>query len=300
MSEKHKVIAPSLCDLSDELGGRFFHRLCIGAKRDVLVLSAAKPLSVTAGRNRDKMQFRVYRWHNGELQEFDLPSTPQVYYSVQAVGDNYLCMASRCAPEERNAHLFSARGDWLGSWHAGDGIADVQISPDGKIWVSYFDEGVFSGSPIGAQGLVCFDSQGKLLFAFRKDCPSIPEECDGMADCYALNVASNRDTWLCYYTKFPLVHLRDLTFKEMFSPPPEMIGTHAFAVCGWRRLFVGGYKFRNRLFWRDEASKRQVEIEVVDENGAPLTWERAHGRGADLFLCSEAKVHTLSLNEIGL
>lgn len=231
MIEKQTVVAPLLCDLTEELGKRFFHQLCIGAKRDVLMLSTLKSLSVTAGRSRDKTQFRVHHWHNGELQEFDLPMTPQVYYFAQALGQYYLSVAARCVSQEHNAFVFDAQGNLLRSWHVGDGIEDVQVAPNGQIWVSYFDEGVFSGNPLSAQGLVCFDSQGKLPFEFLKDCPAMPEECDGMADCYALNVASNRDTWLCYYTKFPLVHLREFAFKDAFPPPPEMIGSNAFAVC---------------------------------------------------------------------
>ena len=55
---------------------------------------------------------------------------------------------------------------------------------------------------------------------------------------------------------------------------------------------------KKQLFWRDEASGRQVEIEAVDENGELITWNRVCGRGADLFLCDGARVRMLSLNEI--
>ena len=299
MNQKQRVTAPLLCDLTDELGERFFHRLCIGAKRDVLMLSTAKRHKYKGFRLKGEPQFRIHHWHNGFIQRTDLPTLSQIFYFVGAVGDNYLCIVARCAPEEHNAFLFDAQGQLLRSWHVGDGIEDVQISPNGKIWVSYFDEGVFGDTPMGEQGLVCFNLLGELLFEFIKDCPAMPKMCDGMADCYALNVASNRDTWLCYYTNFSLVHLRELTFKEAFPPPPEMIGSHAFAVCDWRRLFVGGYHFKQQLFWRDEASKRQLEIEAVDENGDAITWKRAQGRGADLFLCDDAKVHILSLSEVG-
>ena len=223
------------------LGERFFHWLCLGAKRDVLMFSTAQAKPPLGVKHEGKRQFRLHHWHNGKIAEFDLPPTDQIFYYAQKIGENYLCVAGRCAREEQNAHLFDANGELLRSWHAGDGIEDVQVAPNGQIWVSYFDEGVFSGLPLGAQGLVCFNERGQILFQFRKDCPQLPEECDGMFDCYALNVASNRDTWLFYYTKFPLVHLRDLAFKEFFSPPPEMIGSHAFAVCDCRRLFVGGY-----------------------------------------------------------
>ena len=301
MSEKQAVTAPLLCDLTKELGERFFHRLCVGAKRDVLMLSTAKRPTWKGPRLKGTAQFRVHHWHAGSLREIELPETSQTFFYFQRLGEDYLCVAARCAPDESNAHVFDAQGQLLRSWHMGDGIADVQVAPNEKIWVSYFDEGVFAMKSdfYGTQGLICLDKQGAPLFGFRNDCPAMPEECDGMADCYALNVASNRDTWLFYYTQFPLVHLRDLAFKQYFAPPPEMIGSHAFAVCDWRRLFVGGYHFKDKLFWRDEASKRQVEIEAVDEQGAPVTWKRCVGRGADLFLIDDARVRMLSLNEVG-
>lgn len=299
-SVKQTVVAPVLCDLTENLGERFFHQLSIGAKRDVLMLSTQEEMSVSVGRSQGPKNFRVHHWHAGALHQFDLPPTPQVYFHVQALDKNYLCVASRCAPEERNAHLYTDSGQHFGSWHVGDGVEDVQISPDGQVWVSYFDEGVFGDTEYSPQGLTCFDGRDfRFTFGFRNDIVNLPDYAQGMADCYALNVASNRDTWLLYYTDFPLVHLREFQIKDVFAPTPEIIGAHAFAVCSSRRLFVGGYERRGRLFWRDDAIKRQVEIEVVDEMGKPLTWNYAGGRGADLFLCENARVRMLSLNEIG-
>jgi len=58
----------------------------------------------------------------------------------------------------------------------GDGIADVQTTTRGDIWVSYFDEGVFgnygwgydeASTPIGAPGLVRFDRQGSVLWSYH-------------------------------------------------------------------------------------------------------------------------------------
>jgi len=72
----------------------------------------------------------------------------------------------------------------------GDGIQDVQATEDGKIWVSYFDEGVYGNfgwgnpggpSPIGASGLIRFDRAGAIEWEF--DPPANVEPID---DCYAL------------------------------------------------------------------------------------------------------------------
>lgn len=293
MNQKQKVVAPLLCDLTDELEGRRFHQLSIGAKRDVFVLSTLK--------NGRRPPLQINHWHNGIGQKVDLPEEAPMFHWVGAMVEGYLCVAggwSRESSKEHNAFLFDPHGNLLRSWHVGKGIADVQVSPKGrKIWVSYFDEGVLNGQ-LAQQGLNCFNAQGEHLFGFARDVDKSPD-IGSIIDCYALNIASDRDAWLFYHTDFPIVHLRDLEEKERFSPPPEMIGSDAFAVCDSRRLFAGGYRFKNQLFWRDEASQRQVKIEAVDENGDAIKWKNLHGRGADLFLCDDAKVHILSLNEIG-
>ena len=297
--EKQRVTAPLWCDLTEGLNGRHLHALRVGAQRDVLALSTAEPLQIAGGRSRRIAQFRVHHWRNGSSREFDLPPSKQMFYHAQKLGDHYLCVAARCAPDERNAHIFDARGEALHSWHAGDAIADVQVAPGDLVWISYFDQGALSGIEPSGQGLACFNAQGERVFGFADDVSTHSAELDMIWDCYALNVASKRDTWLCYYGGFPLVHLRDFAVKEIFPPPPEMIGSHAFAVCDWRRLFAGGYHFKNQIFWRDESSGRQVEIEMTDEAGDALNWNHACGRGADLFLCDEARVRMLSLTEIG-
>lgn len=49
----------------------------------------------------------------------------------------------------------------------GDGSEDLQTTLDGKIWVSYFDEGIF-GNTLGAEGAICFDSAGSPVFRFAE------------------------------------------------------------------------------------------------------------------------------------
>ena len=153
-----------LCDLTANLGDHNLHSLNIGAKRDVLAISTKGELRARAGRSPGPKNFRVHHWHAGNYRQFDLPPTPQIYYHVQPLGNDYLCVASRCAPDEPNAHLFDDGGNALSSFHAGDGIEEVQVAPDSKIWISYFDEGVFSGSPLSSEGLVCFDARGRAAF----------------------------------------------------------------------------------------------------------------------------------------
>jgi hypothetical protein len=119
---------------------------------------------------------------------------------------------------DANGHIFSSEGRFLHSFLLGDGIQDVQATRDGRIWTSYFDEGIFGNygwnEPIGASGLICWDDTGTQRYAYT---PS--SGLDSICDCYALNVATDCDTWCYYYTEFPLVHLRDTQIVAAWDCP---------------------------------------------------------------------------------
>ena len=285
--ESQEVVANLYCDFTGEVVGRHFHSLSIGPKSDVLVLSLAAPAP------RFGPATNSFVLHLGQ-NRVELPPTTQFLSSAQPMlGGSFLCVAHRCGVGEKNAHAFSADGSLLDSWHVGDGIEDVQATRDGQLWISYFDEGVYGGTELSHQGLNCFGVCGQRLFGFG-DARGTLSPID---DCYALNVANDRDAWLFYYSGFPLVHLRDRKVKAVYEPP-EMIGSHAFAVQGLRFLFLGGYTHKKRIFWRDESRKLQVELDLRDGKGEPIGWQRARGRGADLFLLDGPKVWRLSLDEI--
>ena len=115
-----------------------------------------------------------------------------------------------------NAKVFARDGALKREFLLGDGIRDVQATTDGRIWVSYFDEGIFGGSvmgePIGKPGLILWDRFGSRIFAY-----SPPQELGlygQMTECYGLNAVSDKDAW-CYYLDmapsgtFPLISIRE-------------------------------------------------------------------------------------------
>ena len=157
------------------------------------------------------------------------------------------CWCERRAKGEtdRNAHVFSLDGTPIRSFHAGDGIEEVQTTEAGDIWVSYFDEGVFGDTPLGGSGLACLDSAGRVEFKFNDLAlaGSVPD----IADCYAFNVCSDQEVWACYYTDFPLVRLVDRQVARIWAKV-GVTGSHAFAVLGQRVLFAGTYKNAEQPF----------------------------------------------------
>jgi hypothetical protein len=304
---KQQVTATPLYDLNQQLEGRDLTSLSVGTNRDILTASTATPLPHIHGmvlRQEQEFLSHIHHWTRSGVQEIALSPSRGVFRDVQTVRDGYLCVDSLSRGEEHNANVFDGSGNLLRSWHAGDAVEDVQVTPAGDAWVSYFDEGIFGSSPLSPQGLNCFNTRGEHTFGYVNTWRRKFIQCD-MADCYALNVASNRDTWLCYYTQFPLVHLVEKQIFEVFEPSEEMIGTNAFALSRSSILFVGGYKFKRRIFWRNLITGKQIELEVVTEEGEPLTWSYAQGRGyvqgrgSDLFIIDGLKVWMLSLNDIG-
>ena len=67
--------------------------------------------------------------------------------------------------------VYGSDGHVEGAFLMGDGIADVQSDDAGNIWTSYFDEGIFGNNgwnePVGAPGLLCFDSTGRITWHFQ-------------------------------------------------------------------------------------------------------------------------------------
>jgi hypothetical protein len=188
--------------------------------------------------------------------------------------------------------VYSAEGRLLRELLLGDGIQSVQATSSGVIWTSYFDEGVLGNhgwrKPVGATGLVAWDAHGRRLYEFGPAAGLEP-----ILNCYALNVASERSTWLYYSSTFPLVHLRDRRVETHWAIPVR--GSEAFAVWGRLALFAGGYEGKEEYHLFDLGREGRIEevalLTLQDEEGAPLRAEVVIGRGAALYLLRGEQVY---------
>ncbi|MGL5076251.1 MAG: hypothetical protein ACRDBG_10530, partial [Waterburya sp.] len=119
---------------------------------------------------------------------------------------------------EKNGRIYSYGGEFSREILLGDGIESVQTTSGGIIWTSFFDEGVFGNfgwnEPVGSSGLVAWDSEGNKIYDFEAT-----DNLDSICDCYALNVESDSDVWLYYYTEFPLVHLHHQKIQSVWDIP---------------------------------------------------------------------------------
>jgi hypothetical protein len=196
--------------------------------------------------------------------------------------------------------LGDARGGYTAFHHAsgkltnrifdlGDGSQDLQTTANGQIWVSYFDEGVF-GLGIGRAGLICFDSSGTPVFRYSDLAES--QQLAFIDDCYALNVISDDEVWLCYYSDFPLVCLRGF---ELQLPPKKLGPTRSFAISNGAAIcskaYVPGELFKQSL----AGDQSRTAVFPADEAGKiippPFT---AAARGRRMCLRTDTSVYLSS------
>jgi hypothetical protein len=293
MAKVGRIQASCVCDTEEVAPARHVVRVTAGPHSDLVVLSLDAPpdyrRTAPSGASFAKLRaghtnrYRIDHLRGGEWSSLALAPTDENFHCVQPLGgSDWLLVRGRAdGNSDRNAHVYGPNGTCLRSFHAGDGIEDIQATAEGRVWVSYFDEGVFGDTALGQAGLACLDSSGRVGFRFNElaSAGAVPD----IADCYALNVCSNREAWLCYYTDFPLVRLVDGQAAGLWAGV-GVEGSHAFAVSGRRVLFAGDYEKRDRLFLVDLATSKVRERIPVDEAGKPIEGFAAFGRGSRLWL----------------
>jgi hypothetical protein len=297
------VTATRLVEFADVLDGRHLTAVSVGPSFDPVLLSLERPPdyrrstahgSFPKHRAAKSNCFRVH-FRAGEQWCFlDLPPTTENYHAVQPLREGrWLLVRGRAGRSDRNAHLFEADGTPGPKIHVGDAVADVQTTERGRVWVSYFDEGVFGDDPLSQSGLSCFDGDGRPVFRLGDLTDPVLKS---MADCYALNVCSDRETWLYFYTDFPLVRLLDGKLAGSWRMP--VAGSQGFAVRDERVLLAGSYDRRESLFLGRLDTLEFEELTPVDQEGEPLRQFRAFGRRDRLFLATDNALHVVELSDL--
>jgi hypothetical protein len=174
----------------------------------------------------------------------------------------------------------------------GDASEDVHTTPAGRIWVSYFDEGIF-GRGIGRNGVVCFDSFARPVFKYfdfaeQHNLPFID-------DCYAMNVVAEDEVWLSYYSDFPLVSIKALHLDRVWKGFGCM--HRAFALLRDFVVFPQCYlRADGQLLKRTLSEPSQTEpMDAVDQEDRTIKGKfRAAARGSHLYLWTESALYKLA------
>lgn len=166
---------------------------------------------------------------------------------IQRTRDGVLFANARQRDQAPNAWLMKDGAGVVRHLALGDGLSDVRVSPAGKIWAAYFDEGVF-GNGDGAEGVVVRDGAGRKIWAFDAG----KAGTDDIADVYAFNLSAEDEAWVYFYTPFAIVRWRKNRPTVWHT---RVQGARAMAVRSQEALLLGDYD--------DPTSLRVLELPAV-------------------------------------
>ncbi|GAB3839554.1 hypothetical protein [Hymenobacter jeollabukensis] len=180
--------------------------------------------------------------------------------------------------QQDNAFLFSAAGDLLLSFDAGDAVEEVVVQAN-YIVISYFDEAAGEPPPAG-DGLAVFDLNGRQLFGFNSS------QAEFILDCYAL-CPEGADSVLFYPNpEFNLCELRLTDFRlQQWPTPVDFQGSMALTNSRGNVVFWGSYKDKTSFYWWNRHDR------VTRFGNVPV--DRARGIGNGKFLTHDARSFTI-------
>ena len=298
-----KLIARKVVDFSQSLAD-CSDPLAVGVYPDGSIYVAAgrtaEPLAEERGLGifpksqlAEGTAYTVIHWNSRDLRRVEVDNEAIVASYVQPTSRGFLLVGARCHWRPEGAEENAVEYDWSGlelrRFTAGDGIQDVRTTPNGAVWASFFDEGVFGNygwshpgpECIGSSGCVRFDAEGQPSFHFS------PEDAgtDAICDAYAMNVVGDDNVWLYFYTDFPIVHISNGTYRVWEC---GIAGAQALAVNESRVLLFGDYAQGNLArilrLGSDGKSILEAEMLMTDESGVAIDNARAFGVGKALFL----------------
>jgi hypothetical protein len=220
------------------------------------------------------------------LAAVDLP-----FCQVQPLPDGQILVA---AARGGGAVVFDADGEPVRRGNVRDGIEHLLTTPAGRIWIGYFDEGVYGGDSVAHHGIVRFTTDLEPDWVYPFDTSFGPVD-----DCYSLNVEAET-AWSCYYGDFPIVRISDGTvtgWSNTTAGAAALItGTDACAL-------IGGYRDdRDRVVIGHLTEGRYAptaERRLAMPDGRPLTGQvRMLGRGPQLHVFDETTWYRLDLDDL--
>jgi len=220
-----------------------------------------------------------------EMLEFKLESH---FAQIEQFPDGRWLVVEASHDPQGNARLFDPDGTQINRFQLGHGIQHVKLDAESRIWVGWFDEGVFGNDrwqidghewPPSSYGIAAFDDAGILQEVASRQLD--------VADCYALNVQGNQ-IWACTYTDFPLWCWSSGTQKTWTT---ELAGTSAIAVQFPYVVAFGGYgkNAHQAVLFRlenDTAVRIQDWLELVPAFGKRTRWT-TDARGDTLHIIED-------------
>lgn len=212
-----------------------------------------------------------------------------------------ICGRSRYKNEaeiDRNARIYNSNGELERDFIAGDGIQDVKIDTKGKIWISYFDEGIFGNygwnNPIGVSGLICWNDIGEKVWEFEPT-----DGLDYMSDCYAMNIDSDNNLWFYYYIEFPLVKLNGS--KQIKFWKTKIVGSTSLNISGNKILMADGYDGNSFVLFEVNGNKLKKIKKIKFQSKERIELSKRNyitSFGSNVGFRNENKIYLTNISEI--
>ncbi|WP_242301823.1 hypothetical protein [Bacillus cereus group sp. BfR-BA-01361] len=225
--------------------------------------------------------------NNGSISNinFNVDIDVESVIRMQRIGERWLFIFNY---EGENAVIYNPDGSEYCKFYAGEGIQDCQVDVNEDIWVSYCDEGIFGECPIGANGIVAFDSTGQLIFdsydqyVEKYNIPYID-------DCYAINVLDG-DVWLYYYSEFPLVQMKDKKIHMSWNEINVIkeIRSESFAVAQDKVVFITQDE---KLVVYDLNNNHVYDMNLRNELGEPIQFVAYYSRGSVMYFQMDDRLY---------
>lgn len=243
----------------------------LGFDNSVLVLETPQAPKRIKGmfvpRVTKGLTWRIRIYENQSWREIDVYHPSLNFYHAQKIdNDRVLLVAARTTNDlTHNACIYSMNGQLLSSFALDDAIESVNVTSDGFVWVSYFDEGVFSDGKIARFGLVKSDLKGNIHWTAEQF-----EICD----CYAVNTVNSDSCWFYYYDDFDLVHINN---DKVSIYHPDIEGAGSFAVLGNYVLMQNGYDYRQEFILFEIRGNKLLKQQTFRfANPERKTFQQAH------------------------
>lgn len=221
--------------------------------------------NVLAPNLANELKYFVSRYKHGVLQQSYPAFTSTIsFHFAQLTSDNQLLLiGGRTEPDTNNAWLYDESGQVLANYYVGDGIEDVWLTKQNKLWVTYFDEGVFGSA---------LSNTGVLQAQLTPTALTIEWEAAGfdIADCYASNTRTDNEFWFYAYTEFFLVQVKQDT-AQSFSCPIK--GAHYFIFTKQGLIMGPGYDKQHAtlLTQVNQGFVKKDDVCFTDEQHQTLT-----------------------------
>ena len=258
-------------------------------------------------RMGDRKRFALVEMFDNKRRDFELPALDLTFPLVDVFPDGkFLVAGSRSewraeGDYDRNGVVFDPTTGAQTEILLGDGIESVAVDSLGRIWVAYFDEGVFGNlgwghfgpPPVGASGLNCFSDDGEILWSFPDD-----DEFGAIADCYAMNV-QGESAIVSFYTEFPLCRVSGDFERRYWETGLE--GCRHLAINESSVLFSGQYNDEPAIGYHaimgDRKLRKLRQIEFCLPDKTPISSGHWIGRGAEMHFFDESGWYRARLSE---